>query len=429
MKFNDIISTANSNLMRNKGRTLLTVLAIFIGSFTIILNVAINTGVNSFIDKQVESVGGEGYLDVAPAAMISQMEAMGSSEPQEYLPEENSSAVQSISEETIKKTEEIPGVTSVDPFRMISAEYITSSNTDKRFKLDIQGMGTDKIHLDIAEGRSPSADNPESEIALLPNFATALGFSSDADAIGKTITLAIKNRATGKLSNIEATVVGIQAPSVISMGRTWISQHLHEEVFKMMNVGVPAEIANLTMALGVDFDPEIASEDEVKQALEEIDLIGLSVADEIGMVKTFFDIILIVFSIFGGIALLAASIGIINTLFMSVQERTREIGLMKAMGLSSAQVFLSFSFEAISLGFWGSALGIGVSILVGSAANSIFHGPGMFLEDFPTFNLVEFTFQNCAIIALIIMFIAFLAGTLPARRAAKQNPIDALRYE
>jgi putative ABC transport system permease protein len=155
----------------------------------------------------------------------------------------------------------------------------------------------------------------------------------------------------------------------------------------------------------------------------------MTVDDQVGMIKTFFDIILIVFSIFGGIALLAASIGIINTLFMSVQERTREIGLMKAMGLSSAKVFLSFSLEAISLGFWGSALGITLSIITGHVANTIFHEPGGFLESFPTFNLTEFTFANCAVITLLIMLIAFLAGTLPAVKAARKNPIDSLRYE
>jgi putative ABC transport system permease protein len=112
---------------------------------------------------------------------------------------------------------------------------------------------------------------------------------------------------------------------------------------------------------------------------------------------------------------------------MSVQERTREIGLMKAMGLSSAKIFLLFSTEAILLGFWGSALGITISIIVGNIGNSIAHET--FLADFPTFNLVEFTPYNLIIITLIIMFIAFLTGTLPARRAAAENPIDALRYE
>jgi putative ABC transport system permease protein len=153
----------------------------------------------------------------------------------------------------------------------------------------------------------------------------------------------------------------------------------------------------------------------------------MSVEDEVGMFKTFFDVILIVFNIFGGIALAAASIGIINTLFMAVQEHTREIGLDKALGMSNGKVFLSFSAEAIMLGFWGSALGIAVSYVVGQLANNV--ASQTFTKDFPTFKLAIFEPATMISIALIIMFIAFLAGTLPARRASKKNPIDALRYE
>ncbi|MBQ3348307.1 ABC transporter permease, partial [Candidatus Saccharibacteria bacterium] len=67
------------------------------------------------------------------------------------------------------------------------------------------------------------------------------------------------------------------------------------------------------------------------------------------------------------------------------------------------------------------------SMVIGLIGNQIAHQT--FLADFPTFDLVKFNPVNMAIIVLIIMAIAFLAGTLPARRAAKKNPIDALRYE
>jgi putative ABC transport system permease protein len=155
----------------------------------------------------------------------------------------------------------------------------------------------------------------------------------------------------------------------------------------------------------------------------------MTVEDIIGTIKTFFDVILTVFKIFGLIALLAAAIGIINTLFMSVQERTREIGLDKALGMSSRHVFISFSLEAISLGFWGSVFGITVSIILGNIVNAAFHAEGGFLEAFPTFNLATYTIKDIISVTILIMTIAFLSGTLPARRASHKNPIDALRYE
>ena len=155
----------------------------------------------------------------------------------------------------------------------------------------------------------------------------------------------------------------------------------------------------------------------------------MTVEDIIGTIKTFFDVILTVFKIFGLIALLAAAIGIINTLFMSVQERTREIGLDKALGMSSGHVFFSFSLEAISLGFWGSVFGIIVSIIIGNAVNVAFHAEGGFPEAFPTFNLATYTIPDIISVTIMIMLIAFIAGTFPARQAAHKNPIDALRYE
>lgn len=79
------------------------------------------------------------------------------------------------------------------------------------------------------------------------------------------------------------------------------------------------------------------------------------------------------------------------------------------------------------LGFWGSAFGIIVSMIVGNIANKV--AVETFLKDFPTFQLTIFEPWTMISIALTIMFIAFLAGTLPARRASKKNPIDALRYE
>lgn len=430
MKIWDILRTANSNLWRNKLRSSLTILAIFIGSFTIILNSAINTGVNSFIDKQLESVGGDGYMEVMPAAMMDQVSSMmgGSNDPQEYKTEENSSDLSYISDEALEEIREIPGVISVSPYRSVSAEYITSAETDKKYKIQPNYLSSDSINIDLTAGEAPNTDSEDAEISIAPGMAEVLGFGSDEEAIGKTATLAIKNQVSGELTDITATIVGTQAPSMVSMGRSWVNEKLANEMYAIMTEGVPEMIANQVMFAEVEFDTA-ADVSDIKKALEELNLSGMTVEDQVGMIKTFFDVILVVFSIFGGIALLAASIGIINTLFMSVQERTREIGLMKAMGLSSNKVFLSFSMEAIMLGLYGSLFGIAISMVVGYAGNALAHAEGSFLVDFPTFNLAEFTVMNCAIITLIIMFIAFLAGTLPAARAARKNPIDALRYE
>ena len=96
------------------------------------------------------------------------------------------------------------------------------------------------------------------------------------------------------------------------------------------------------------------------------------------------------------IALLAASFGIVNTLLMSVQERTREIGLMKAMGMGSGKVFGLFSLEAVFIGFLGSAIGAGIGILAGSAISR--RSPGTLLADLPGLTLIAFDPVSIAMI-------------------------------
>lgn len=437
MKTLDIIASANSNLFRNKTRTFLTILAVFIGSFTIILNSAINSGVNDFIDKQLESAGGDGYLEMMSNEAVDSMSSLmgGSSEVKEYKEASGSDQkLTYITDEQIEKAKKIPNLSSIDLIYSAEPEYIKVKDSDKKYAVtNLNLMPRGNVNLDVTVGRKPDAETSKLEVALTEAYVKALGFKDDQDAIGKIVTFAVPNTiecytvAEHKdcLKMVDAEVVGVQAPSIMAAGGMRANLALNQKIYELATEGMPTETKRHAFQATAQADPEKV--DEVKAALKEIGLTALTIDDEVGLFRSFFDAILVVFNIFGGIALLAASIGIINTLFMSVQERTREIGLMKAMGMSSGRIFFSFSCEAILLGFWGSVFGIAVSMVIGLVGNNIAHET--FLADFPTFELAKFNPVNMVIIVLIIMFIAFLAGTLPARRAAKKDPIDALRYE
>src|SRR5207248_3301580 len=110
--------------------------------------------------------------------------------------------------------------------------------------------------------------------------------------------------------------------------------------------------------------------------------------EQIGTIGTVINTILIVLNMFGAITLLAATFGIVNTLLMSVNERTSEIGLFKALGAKRRTIFSIFAIEAASIGFWGALLGVLVSIGIGSIASNI--ATQTFLKNFVGFQLVSF---------------------------------------
>ena len=432
MKLFDIIKSANSNLLRNKGRSFLTILAIFIGSFTIILTTGINAGVNGYIDKQMASAGGEGYLEIMPAEVMDLMSGnmMGGGDIKEYNPERSSGTLRSITIEDIERMKKIEGLESVRAWVSVTAEYITSNETDKKFQVRVSTMPSSSINIDMAAGRMVDINSDDPEIALNEKFVLPLSFTNNESAVGQTVKLAVKNQITGEISEIPAIISGVQNPSIVGMGSNWINESLQNKLHSVSTEGLPEEYSSRSFMATAQIGKDYLSEENVsriKYELKDMGYSAMTIEDSVGMMKTFFDAITIVLLVFGGIALIAASIGIVNTLFMAVQERTREIGLMKAMGLSKGKIRLIFSLEAVALGFWGSLIGVSVAYVVSIFANDL--AVETFLSGLPGFTLIEFEWMSILVIIAIIMLIAFLAGTLPARKASKLDPIDALRYE
>lgn len=433
MKLYDMIRMSNSNLWRNKSRTFLTILAIFIGAFTIMMTTGINTGVNNYIDRQVAAVGSEDYLQVMPAQMAEQLESLmsGSNEVREYKPEDNSTTSQILTDEDIAKIESVDGIDSAKFYTMVTTDYVTNGQDGAtKYQMNASIMPTASMKLDLAAGSDLDMDNDEAQIVLPDKYVKPLGFASNEDAVGKTIKIGATSQVTQQTDEAEVKIVGVQNASVVGMGSAWMNDKAGQLIEDITMAGLPQEYRNQANAIVAQLDKDHISEEaasKVKDQLENMGYSSMTLTDTVSMIKSFFDAITTVLTIFGAISLLAAAIGIINTLYMSVQERTREIGLMKAMGLSRAKIFGMFSLEAIALGFWGGIIGLVVAFIARAIVNPL--ASRTFLASLPGFTLIEFNPLYLLIIVLVVMAIAFLAGTLPARRAANKDPIESLRYE
>ncbi len=151
----------------------------------------------------------------------------------------------------------------------------------------------------------------------------------------------------------------------------------------------------------------------------------LDAARSLRLVFTVFDLFL---GLFGSLALTVASLGIINTLVMAILERRREIGVLKALGATDADVKNLFFAEAGAMGLVGGLLGVTLGWLIGQALT---YGTTIYLrrQDLPGVKISSVPWWLAASAILFAVIVSLAAGLYPASRAAKLNPVEALRYE
>lgn len=437
MRARDLVGSAVANTFRSKTRTALTVVAIFVGGFTLTLTSGLGTGINAYIDETVTGIGATDVMTVVVAAD----EGAGfgdDSGPTEYSPDTISNdqqfgpgggaTVTALTPEDLDILAEIDGVLDVQATKSISADYIRLDE-GTRYEVSVGTLVTGQT-LQLSAGRGPDAGTSAFEVVVPVSYVDPLGFTDDAAAVGATVTLAVTD-AESTQHLVEARVVGVAEESVGSPTGTGVvpNDALTNELYELQNIGVPADLVERYAQASIWFDVDATDADiqALKGRLADAGYTGTTVADQLGTFTAIIDGIVLVLNAFAVIALLAASFGIVNTLLMSVQERTREIGLMKAMGMGSGKVFGLFSLEATFIGFLGSGIGVVLGMLAGSALSSVLSG-GL-LADLPGLTLIAFDPLSILTIILVVMLVAFLAGTLPAARAARADPVESLRYE
>lgn len=434
MRTTDIVASAVANTFRSKTRTILTILAIFVGAFTLTLTSGLGTGINAYIDDTVSGVGASDAMTVTKnAESEGGLPGQPSDGPQEYDPDSVSSGipgttVTALTPDDIDTIEGVDGVLRVDAVRTITPDYIVAGD-GTRYEASVGSLIPGQTVV-LASGAEPDPDATGYEVTIPVTYVEPLGFADAEDAVGEKVTVAVTD-AERTQHTIDATVVGVAEEAIASPTGSGllVNTAFEDALFAAQSTGLTAEQADRYASATVWFDPE-ATDAEItalKDRLADEGYTGTTIADQLGTVKTIIDGIVLVLNAFAVIALLAAAFGIVNTLYMSVQERTREIGLMKAMGMGSGRVFSLFSLEAAFLGFLGSAIGAVIAMIAGSAISTTL-AEGL-LADLPGLTLIAFDPVSIATVVVLVMAIAFLAGTLPAARAARADPVESLRYE
>lgn len=428
MKFWDILKIANRNLLRNKLRTLLTVAAIFVGSFTLTMTNAIGDGIRSYIDQRIETTEGDGVLRVERSYEREQIGISG--DPTEYKDDPTTEPPfeyreMRSSNVTLDQMKDLvshmPEVKSVTPSYSFYIQYI-SIDDGKKFN-SIMEMLPPGMSKKVEYGESINGLNQ----LILP-LSLAESFAGDKDRVegllGKTATIGYKD-SNQQMQSLPVRIIGVSTRGFMDMPYSFVDPQTAQTIYTaQQRRSETGGFRDFTVELN---SKDAASKEKVRSALQQKGFKANTPAEERKEIYDAINIFKLAMSLIALIALLAASFGIINTLVIAVLERTKEIGLQKALGMGRGKIFAIFSAESVLIGLWGALFGIAGAMILGLSANQLLFS--IYGDSMEGYRIFVFTIPSITITVTLVCTIAFLAGVLPAFRASRLNPIESLRHE
>ncbi|MDB5084844.1 MAG: ABC-type antimicrobial peptide transport system, permease component [Bacilli bacterium] len=396
------------SLLANKLRSFLTMLGIIIGVGAVIIMVSIGEGTNQVVTQQIQSLGSN-LITISPGAVSSGGVSQGSGSAQ-----------------TLKMAD-------VDSINQLDAVAAAAPSYQGRYQVAVAGKNTNTTvtgtsanftqvkSWPMLSGRFITDDDVTNgtKVAVLGTTTVGNLFgNSNYDPVGQMV----------KINNVPFTVVGVLS----SKGASGF-QDQDDAVYIPINTYRSRFLGGKSRDSIQQILVEAKSADQINQAINEMEFtlrqnhkLGFTKPDDFS-IRNFADILASAqastqtMTLFlGGVAaisLLVGGIGIMNIMLVSVTERTREIGIRKAIGAKERDLLFQFLIEAVTLAVLGGAVGVAIGYIGSGNIGNLMHTP----TSVPL-NAVVLSVVFSAAIGIIF-------GVVPARKASKLDPIEALRYE
>lgn len=487
MPFLDLLRLALRNLREARLRATLTSMGVIVGVAVIVTMVSFGLGLQRNLLSRFKALDlfnemtvfgkslavAAGNLDRPSGARRAGGENQGPRLPTDFTP------TRILDDSAVAEIAKIPGVSYVEPYIGFVVECRSNGKVFGHSVAGASVPNSSSRFKDFAAGQMLSSGTAD-ETVLSEETTRAAGFSSPSDAIGHTLEFLVPNNENGKdeageelgffglpLGDAENSeqpkgsvvvartfrIVGVLAepsrdgrpgPSrglmpaadiyiPLAAAKQWADAHLNEQARVLMalarekgTIGDDQNPGYFSAVVRVN-DPVVLT--SVRDRLRQMGLGSFSIVDQLDQIRTVFLIINSVLGLLGGISLLVASFGIANTMIMSILERTREIGIMKAIGAEDREIKLIFFFEAAVIGVTGGVIGSlaawGIDAISNRLAYRFILKPqGASFVDF--FHLPPWLWLGAIIFALSV---SILAALYPAARAARIDPVRALRHD